>query len=125
MLRPIQPGLDPQLVWCFTKDGVKLANEMEGRHGRAFRDLANRERQLGVTQDIPCQAQVSERVAREHCYRGSSSVESRAQARARSRSKSRSRAFRVSDAARSNSGPASSKRPSLARRSPRTLGKRW
>ena len=45
-------------------------------------------------------------------------------ARARSRSSPRSRALRVSAAARSNSARASSERPSLARRSPRTLGKR-
>ncbi len=34
------------------------------------------------------------------------------------------RAFRVSDAARSNSARASSRRPSLAKRSPRTLGRK-
>ena len=43
----------------------------------------------------------------------------------RSCSRLRSRALRVSDRARSNSVRASSKRPSLARRSPRTLGRRW
>ena len=43
---------------------------------------------------------------------------------ARSRSKVRSRALRVSDAARSNSARASAKRPSLARKSPRTVGSR-
>ncbi len=42
---------------------------------------------------------------------------------ARSSSSSRSRSLRVSAAARSNSARASSKRPSFARRSPRTLGK--
>ena len=47
------------------------------------------------------------------------------QARARSRSSARSRAFCVSAAARSNSPRASSRRPSFARRSPRTLGSRW
>src|SRR2546426_440838 len=49
----------------------------------------------------------------------------RAYAAARSRRSSRSRALRVSDAARSHSARASSKRPSFASRSPRTLGKRW
>jgi hypothetical protein len=49
----------------------------------------------------------------------------RAQAAARPRSSSRSRALRVSEAARSSSARASSRRPSLARRSPRTLGNRW
>src|SRR2546427_7321396 len=44
---------------------------------------------------------------------------------ARSRSSVRSRALRVSAAARSNSARASSKRPSLARKSPRTVGSRW
>jgi 8-oxo-dGTP diphosphatase len=44
---------------------------------------------------------------------------------ARSSSIARSRALRVSDAARSNSTRASATRPSFARRSPRTLGKRW
>jgi len=44
---------------------------------------------------------------------------------ARSRRSARSRAFRVSDAARSNSARASSDRPSFSSRSPRTLGKRW
>src|SRR5262245_16766767 len=43
---------------------------------------------------------------------------------ARSRSNSRSRTFRVSEAACSNSFEASSKRPSFARRSARTLGRR-
>src|SRR5260370_42130061 len=47
-----------------------------------------------------------------------------AQARARSSRSSRSRALRVNDAARSNSACASAKRPSLKRKSPRTLGKR-
>lgn len=49
----------------------------------------------------------------------------RAQPAARSSSSARSRALRVSAAARSNSVRASSRRPSLARRSPRTLGRRW
>ena len=49
----------------------------------------------------------------------------RAHAAARASRTSRSRALRVSDAARSNSARASSKRPSLASRSPRTLGSRW
>ncbi len=40
-------------------------------------------------------------------------------------SNSRSRAFRVKDAARSNSARASSKRPSFLRKSPRTLGNKW
>jgi hypothetical protein len=44
---------------------------------------------------------------------------------ARARSSVRSRPLRVSDAARSNSARASSRRPSLARKSPRTLGSRW
>lgn len=44
---------------------------------------------------------------------------------ARASSKVRSRAFLVSAAARSNSARASSKRPSFASRSPRTLGSRW
>src|SRR5207245_6957255 len=44
---------------------------------------------------------------------------------ARSRSSVLSRALRVSAAARSNSARASSKRPSLARKSPRTVGSRW
>ena len=48
----------------------------------------------------------------------------RALAAARSRSNSRSRTLRVRVAARSNSARASSVRPSFARRSPRTLGKR-
>ena len=52
-----------------------------------------------------------------------SSIIGRAAAAARSSSSSRSRALRVSEAARSNSSRASSKRPSLASRSPRTLGK--
>src|SRR5262245_17886788 len=43
----------------------------------------------------------------------------------RSRSSARSRALRVSDAARVNSAQASSSRPSLTSRSPRTLGRRW
>lgn len=46
------------------------------------------------------------------------------QAAARLSSNERSRWFRVSEAARSNSARASAQRPSLARRSPRTLGKR-
>src|SRR5438128_12510405 len=49
----------------------------------------------------------------------------RAHAAARARSRLRSRVFRVREAARSNSARASSNRPSLERRSPRTLGKRW
>jgi hypothetical protein len=49
----------------------------------------------------------------------------RAHAAARSSSSSRSRVLRVSDAARSSSARASSKRPSLARKSARTLGRRW
>ncbi len=52
-------------------------------------------------------------------------TDSRAQVAARCSSRVRSRPFRVSDAARSNSSCASSKRPSLASRSPRTLGRRW
>lgn len=48
-----------------------------------------------------------------------------AHARARSSKSSRSRALRVSAAARWNSAWASSKRLSLASRSPRTLGRRW
>ena len=48
----------------------------------------------------------------------------RAHTAARSRSNSRSRAFCVCVAARSNSARASVKRPSLNRKSPRTLGKR-
>ena len=48
----------------------------------------------------------------------------RAQAAARSSSSARSRALRVSDAARSNSARASSGRPSLLRKSPRTAGSR-
>lgn len=44
---------------------------------------------------------------------------------ARSSSSFRSRSLRVSDAARWNSSRASSSRPSLKRRSPRTLGNRW
>lgn len=43
---------------------------------------------------------------------------------ARSSNRSRSRVLRVSDAARSNSARASSIRPSLNKRSPRTLGNR-
>jgi len=49
----------------------------------------------------------------------------RAQAAARSSNRRRSRSFRVSEAARSNSPRASSKRPSFLSRSPRTLGNRW
>ena len=49
----------------------------------------------------------------------------RAHAAARASSSARSRALCVSAAARSNSARASPARPSLARRSPRTLGKRW
>src|ERR1700752_3689019 len=45
-------------------------------------------------------------------------------AAARSRSNSRSRTFLVSEAACANSLKASLKRPSFARRSPRTLGRR-
>ena len=44
---------------------------------------------------------------------------------ARASSSSRSRTFFASAAARSHSRAASSKRPSLASRSPRTLGSRW
>src|SRR6266542_3245161 len=44
---------------------------------------------------------------------------------ARARSNSRSGTFCVSEAARLNSSQASLKRPSFARRSPRTLGRRW
>lgn len=44
---------------------------------------------------------------------------------ARASRNSRSRALRVRDAARSNSARASSRRPNLARRSPRTLGRGW
>src|SRR6266540_4017703 len=57
-------------------------------------------------------------------YRGLSGA-IRAQAAARSRSRVRSRSLRVSDAARSNSTCASSRRPSFTSRSPRTLGSRW
>ena len=46
-------------------------------------------------------------------------------AAARSSSSSRSRALRVSDAARSKSTRASPPQPSLASKSPRTLGNRW
>ncbi len=49
----------------------------------------------------------------------------RAHAVARSSSRSRTRTLWVSDAARSNSSRASSSRPSLTSRSPRTLGRRW
>ena len=48
-----------------------------------------------------------------------------AAARARSSNSARSRSLRVIPAARSNSAPASARRPSLASRSPRTLGSRW
>src|SRR5947207_2325073 len=51
-------------------------------------------------------------------------AEPRPHAAARARSRSRSRALRVSPAARSNSARASSKRPSLNRKSPRTVGSR-
>ncbi len=47
------------------------------------------------------------------------------QAAARSRRRARSRVFWVRAAARSNSARASSRRPSLPSRSPRTLGSRW
>ncbi|MEJ7704338.1 MAG: hypothetical protein WKF47_11980 [Geodermatophilaceae bacterium] len=48
-----------------------------------------------------------------------------ARGRGRASSRVRSRSLRVIAAARSNSVRASSKRPSLASRSPRTLGNRW
>jgi DNA-directed RNA polymerase specialized sigma24 family protein len=47
------------------------------------------------------------------------------QERARSRRRDCSRALRVREAARVNSDWASAARPSLKRRSPRTLGSRW
>ncbi len=56
--------------------------------------------------------------------RASGPAISRAQVAARSSSNSRSRVFCVRRAARSNSAPASRARPSLARRSPRTVGNR-
>lgn len=46
-------------------------------------------------------------------------------AAARSSSRSRSRVFRVSEAASFSSARASSRRPSFASKSPRTLGSRW
>src|SRR5580692_1412872 len=49
----------------------------------------------------------------------------RAHFAARFRRTSCSRTFRVSEAARSNSARASSKRESLARRSPHTAGNKW
>ena len=58
-------------------------------------------------------------------FTGGTCGEARAHAWARSSSRARSRALRVREAARSSSARASSKRPSFASRSPRTLGKRW
>jgi hypothetical protein len=52
-------------------------------------------------------------------------VEPAPHARARPSNSSRSRALWVSNAARLNSKRASSNRPSLLRRSPRTVGNRW
>ena len=57
--------------------------------------------------------------------RGSLRVDAAPHSAARASSNSRSRVFRVSDAARSNSARASARRPSLWRKSPRTLGSRW
>ena len=107
----------PELLkrWLFGPDGWALAASAD-RLWRSVREtVASMERRGS---DHPCAGPASNQLR--VCVEGPC-----AHAAARSRSSRRSRALAVSDAARSNSVRASSKRPSRARRSPRTLGSRW
>jgi CubicO group peptidase (beta-lactamase class C family) len=91
----------------------------------AYQTIDDSRSSLRVTSAIGSFGMRANRETRRFRHGGSGALKPPAHARARSRGNSRSRGLRARDAARWNSGRASSKRPSFLRRSPRALGKRW